>query len=293
MTGPDQDTPGGVYSQTGAHAFVPIWILNPAVYLPGADPAQLRKGDDKPLSGSEIRVYVALRSFADRYSGHAFPFVKTIAERAGVHPHSVEKALSKFRRLGWMTTQRRYRDDGSIRRCDYYLVDVCPNSQAGGYPRNGGEGMPANSRGGYPQDDGEGARDMTGASNTPREHPTGTPQGSDQDCPEDVRSAHIFGANEDDQESEPEPDDTAAGSDWRAEDREWFRAVVGDKLRIVGPGWNPPEGTFPALAFYNVFRKRKRKQVRWPGKLLNDIYARRAEDGVDDWLIDEGLERVA
>jgi hypothetical protein len=117
----------------------------------------------------------------------------------------------------------------------------------------------------------------------------------DLECPDSGRFAPFVGAQKDDQDDsgdEP-PDNTAAASNWRQEDRDSFVAVVGEKISIVGGNWNPKTGTFAALAFYDALRKRQPKPIRWPGRLLNEIYAGRADEGVDDWLIDQGLERAS
>jgi hypothetical protein len=292
---PTEEAPGGVYSQTGPHAFIPIWILDPAAYLPGCpNPGKLTEGDKRPLNNSEIRTYIALRSFADRYSGHAFPLVKTIAARAGIHPHGAEKAIGKFKRLGWLTTERRHKYVNGhklIERCDYYVIDVCPQPRlAEGSPTvaDAEEGVPADSRVGYPPDRGS------------NKHTTETPQGSVPYSPDSGRFAPFVGANENDQEQDCSGPAAASArevtekvSARRTEDRANFRAVVGDVLRVVNTkGWKP--GNYTADAIYNGLRKQVRKRpIRWPGGLLNDIYAARAEEGVDDWLIDEGMERVA
>lgn len=303
--GPDVDAPGGVYTQTGIHAFIPIWILSPSAYLPGANPEKLKPGDEKPLNNSEIRVYIALRSFADRYTGHAWPFVKTIAGRAEVHPHSAEKALAKFERLGWLTKVRRYKDSDKgqrwIHRCDYYLVDVCPEPPPGGWTLTAEkaeqpEGGTRETAGRSPRDDGYSARETAGAKNTPDEHPKGTHQETDLSCVDSDRFAHSAdGARtqqsdlRDTQTEHAEATTAAQINGWRRQDREVFRMYVGDVLVSLGHGWG--EGRFTADAFYTAFRKKK-SRIRWPGRMLEGLYADGGEQGIDDWLLDQGLERA-
>lgn len=103
MENVQQDT---VKTQIGPWAHIPVWVLTLG------------------LKGSELAVYVALRSFADRTSGEAHPHVKTIAQRAGVSERTVERALSRFRELDIMTSQQWHRVDGSIGGCHYLLRDI-------------------------------------------------------------------------------------------------------------------------------------------------------------------------
>lgn len=96
-----------VRSQVGPWSMVPTWILGIG------------------LSGSELVVYVALRSFADR-DGEAHPHFSSIAERAGVSVRSVERAIARFRTLGILATTRRYRADGGLAGLTFRMVDVMP-----------------------------------------------------------------------------------------------------------------------------------------------------------------------
>lgn len=118
---------------------------------------------------------------------------------------------------------------------------------------------------------------------------------TDLACPDSGRFAPSVGAQENDQDdlaNEGDDDPPTATTNWRQEDRESFQTVVGEQIRIIGGNWNPKTGTFPAVAFYDALRKRQGKPIRWPGRLVEEIYAARADAGVDDWLIDQGLERV-
>lgn len=99
------------------------------------------------------------------------------------------------------------------------------------------------------------------------------------------------------QQHEPssEPDDTeepataAALNNWRSKDREAFRYFVGNEITSSGERWR--EGRFTADAFYTAFRKQQQK-IRWPGRFLDALYASGAEQAIDDWLLDQGLERT-
>lgn len=72
---------------------------------------------------------------------------------------------------------------------------------------------------------------------------------------------------------------------WRDEDRELFRLILGDKLRSDGNRWR--EGVYPVDAFYDAYRKTRNH--RWPGRRLRKIFD---DNGLQDWLIDEGLEQL-
>ena len=122
------DTPIEIHSEIGPWAMVPGWVLQVG------------------LSGSELATYVAMRTFTDRH-GEGWPTVRKIAERAGVNIKTAEKAISRMRELGLLTSQRKYRADGSIAGCDYLLTDVAPREgtreTAGGGTRETAGGAPA------------------------------------------------------------------------------------------------------------------------------------------------------
>lgn len=83
---------------------------------------------------------------------------------------------------------------------------------------------------------------------------------------------------------------TGTFTDWRTQDRALFRELVGDALISHGGQWR--EGKFTADAFYDAYRKRE-KRIRWPGRFLDSIYTAGSDPALDDWLTDQGLERVA
>lgn len=108
-------------------------------------------------------------------------------------------------------------------------------------------------------------------------------------CPDSGRFAPSVGGNEQEDPS-TSSDEISERRDWRTEDRELFRSIVGDALVSTGRGvWS--EGRWTADAFYNAFRTRE-KRIRWPGRFLAALQEQH-EYAVDDWLLDEGLERVA
>lgn len=72
---------------------------------------------------------------------------------------------------------------------------------------------------------------------------------------------------------------------WREEDRTLFRDILGDKLISDGTRWT--EGVYDVDKFYDAYRKLRKH--RWPGRRLQKIHD---DMGLDDWLIDEGLEQM-
>lgn len=104
----DGEFVGEISSEVGPIAVVPVWVL------------------DQDLTNSELRVYLALRSFADQAHRHAYPRMATIAARAKVSQRSTERAISGLRDKGLIRTKQRRRDDGSIAGCDYWLRDTPP-----------------------------------------------------------------------------------------------------------------------------------------------------------------------
>lgn len=89
-------------------AKVPVWVLTLG------------------LSGADLAVYVAIRSYTDSVTGRAFPHVRTVADRACVSERTAARAIAHLRDLKVVTVQRWYKPDGSIGGCDYYTSDDPP-----------------------------------------------------------------------------------------------------------------------------------------------------------------------
>jgi hypothetical protein len=85
---------------------------------------------------------------------------------------------------------------------------------------------------------------------------------------------------------EPEPE----FDNWRDADRELFRSLVGEKLKSDGSRWG--KGEWPVGQFYQAYRKSDQKRLNWPGRYLQSMLDRGNECGVEDWMIDQGLEAV-
>lgn len=254
-------------NQVGPFAATPVWIFDPELYLPGVpDATKLVPGDEKPLTGAELRVFIALKSFANG-EGHCYPHVQTLADRAKVTHRMTEKALSKFKRLGWVVAERKYRrEDGKvwITGCEYWVIDVCPSPVPG---RATGGSRPSG-RGGTEQLDGRGPVELDGAKNEPYELTNRTPD--------------LIGLNS--VERAVEPKNSTTHDDYRPEDKELFRSLTGDRLRSDGTRW--AEGEWDVDRFYDAYRK---SGMRWPGRYLDKI-ACDGESGVDTWMMTEGLE---
>jgi len=96
----------------GPFGVVPAWILT-------------AKHNGEPLTGSDLRVYLALRTYANR-SGDCHPKIRTLAERADVHLVTAKKSIAKFAAMGLIEITHQYRADGSQRSSQYHLTDVSP-----------------------------------------------------------------------------------------------------------------------------------------------------------------------
>jgi hypothetical protein len=276
----------GAGRTTNPFAIVPVWILDPDLYLPGVpDPGALKSGDEKPLTGSEIRVYVALKSFADR-SGYCHPHMSTVATRAGVDKSSAERAVAKFKRLGWVESKRTYREKDDARwisGCTYWVVEECPKAARGAADLPVGPRVPHPRDGGYP------TRGAEGAMNTPREYTQETHLGSDQISTTSTRSAPSGGGATENE------DQTWAARDLneiRRMDEELFESIVGARLKSTGRNFTA--GTFTAHQIYLGMMKWKVKKrpVTWPGRLVEEIHNDGIGDGVEYFLATYGLERV-
>src|SRR5712691_2861014 len=143
------DTGFEVRTQIGPFALVPVWVLSMG------------------LTGSELAVYIALRSYANG-QGEAHPYVKTLARRAGVVGRTAERALARFRELGLMTSQQRWKDREIIGNT-YWLRDVPndlpPPGGDAGTPPGGDDGdlPPTGSSGG--DDRPAGVKELTSRTN--------------------------------------------------------------------------------------------------------------------------------
>jgi len=79
-------------------------------------------------TGAEVRVYLALESFADS-NGTCWPSQHAIAERAGLTLRPVKAALVALRASGLVTSVQRHRNGGIVG-CTYTLTTYAPSAGA-------------------------------------------------------------------------------------------------------------------------------------------------------------------
>lgn len=79
---------------------------------------------DKSLSPMDVRVYGALRRFADQASGKCFPSHATIAEKIGTSARTVRRSCDDLTKAGWLVAQRRKREDGGWSSNNYVVRSV-------------------------------------------------------------------------------------------------------------------------------------------------------------------------
>ncbi len=103
----DRGGGGNLRTQVGPAAWVPIWVAGVG------------------LTDGEFRVYVALRSFADRDGGNCYPTARSVAARAFVAYSTARNALQKFNAIGLVEVEHTRREDGGQSSNDYLLIDVC------------------------------------------------------------------------------------------------------------------------------------------------------------------------
>lgn len=274
-------TPDGISSQVGPWGMVPAWVLL----------VKDKKG--KGLSCADLRVYISLRTFADRW-GAAFPHVPTIAARADVTPRTAEKSITRLRELGLLVSKRRYRTDGSIAGCDYQLRDVPPALSE----PDEAEGVPSIST--VPPGEADGTSRPDGRSNnTPPEHTRETPHRAEQSSTTSGRFAPSSGGERDDDEddvwnstAQQQPSTAEKLTRKRADDRDLFIDLI-NAQRLRSDGSLFGEGVWETRLFYDAFRKLKRKKpIGFPGAYIAGMCREDDDHGVQDWLLTLGLEPV-
>jgi len=89
--------------------------------------------------------------------------------------------------------------------------------------------------------------------------------------------------------SQRDPELSTTFEDWRPGDQELFADAIGcTHIRSDGTGpWG--EGEWPVSQWYDAFRQRTKKPLRWPGQFFEKLEADRA---VEDYLAAFGLEPV-
>lgn len=248
MTTPDDDTEVFITSEMGTFGLVPIWVM------------RFKDRNGKGLSGSDLRVYISLRSFADRTHRDVFPHVKTIAARADVHITTAHKSITRLRDMGLIESKRRYRADGSIARCDYKLFDIEPRGVLAISP------VP-------PSGEASGSSPGDQSKKRPLEETTRR---------EVKSSVHASGADGDD----------TSNPNMRDVDRVKLTDTLGDRFRSSGLIWT--KGEFNTADFYKPLYEKLTQQRNgkpaWPGCFVEDLVN---SNRFDDWLMEQGLEQVS
>lgn len=75
-------------------AQVPLWVI-------------------QSLSPGDLRVYTVLATFANGETRWTWPLTRTIAERAGLRPRTVEDTLARLVKAGAIVREPRLREDGT------------------------------------------------------------------------------------------------------------------------------------------------------------------------------------
>ena len=75
---------------------------------------------EEELSHRAVTVYVYLRDRSNK-EGSCWPGVKTIARELKLSPRTVQRAVRELEKVGLVTRQARYRENGSYTSNKYFL----------------------------------------------------------------------------------------------------------------------------------------------------------------------------
>lgn len=78
-------------------------------------------------------------------------------------------------------------------------------------------------------------------------------------------------------------------TDWRTEDRELFKTIVGDTMTSDGTVWKPA-GAHTADVWYDALRGNPTKPMKWPGKYVQSVADR---EGLYEFFGAYGIEPAA
>lgn len=80
---------------------------------------------DKRLWASDHRTLEALCKFADRH-GRCFPSHNRLADMIGIARRQVQRSLTRLRKFGWISWERRFRRDGRGLTSNLYQIFYKP-----------------------------------------------------------------------------------------------------------------------------------------------------------------------
>jgi hypothetical protein len=80
--------------EIGDFAVIPHWLI----------------GAVKP---SAVVVYLAMRTWADNTTGHAYPSIQSICDRAGLSRNTVEKSINELESVGALRRVARFDEYGT------------------------------------------------------------------------------------------------------------------------------------------------------------------------------------
>jgi len=69
----------------------------------------IRSGDLAAMSGSDLKVYLVVKSYSNFSTGRAFPAIETICEGTGLSNSQVIRCLKSLEKHGYMTKEKRGR----------------------------------------------------------------------------------------------------------------------------------------------------------------------------------------
>lgn len=200
---------------------------------------------------------------------------------------AIYAGMKELEEAGYLVRQRQRAERGRLGGVDYTIVENPESGTSYSGSTRTGETKTGSTRSGETK---------SGGSVTKNNNPKNTKdpeQGSDQISPTFARSAP-YGGGDTERSNFDEPDEPARNgsevlAEQRDQDRAAFHHLVGEKLTSHGTRWKPA-GTHPAETWYGVFRTRKAKPIKWPGRFLEKIHEDNPRTGVEDWLANEGLE---
>lgn len=266
---------------------------------------------DGKLSKEAAWLYVVLLSHHNRSrrDDDVWPSRSVMAQKLGLKkPQSVDKYLEELRTAGLIVSERRKRSSDMNTSSKHTLLLTVPRTAEEIAARrasreaipHSGQRYPLQRTSDVPHSGQEldeveldELKDVEAISPTAARfahdggrHENSKDQKTDEDWPDPWAAVTANGQPI----NPPLPHQRATYENWHDADRQIFREHVGEVLVSVGKKGSWKKGEWSANAFYNAFRRRQEGEKRWPGKYVETLsYA--GDSAVDDWLIDQGLER--